>query len=693
MDTDRQQGLESPLIEDFLDCEQLYSDSDGDSTSTGTSTDTTPANSPPRKSFKRLHIHVDMSTAQYLPAGAHHSDPARIDGLPVCSSGPATAAYSSAEIDPFSAVCQPLDHTRCSLLAPLFTRSSPLLSQVSHVSCVSSFNCPAAPDPTLLTPVSSAGSPPLQHRPQTKTARNYHSQAPTPPSTSSVYYGPYDVSSSSQSPSPMTVNPAVTEAGHMEMTYIAQSPPGSHGPNSPRNDVGPPVDPYLGSYTVSGPTEGDMTHHSAPEFHPYGVDMPVPGAFITTGQQHLPPHMHQRMPSNGQAPVLSHPHPSHFRQQTTPQIGAIEDLQGDPTMFMGNNYPSRAALSPGRRPQSRKKPSPARKPSRTPKTTPRLGIEGHSLATGQFDPEDDEEEELTLRDDAPEDEKFLFELRKQFISEKGKGMWEEMKAKYSERHNGGNWEKAALQMKVSRAVAKYGVWPEKEVSKPLTSCCLLVPLQDANCLVQKQRLKAAWDYVEEKRYALMLAYMKDNGGCRVWDWKPQHIEAMLVKMGLEERQPDPTTGSRRRKQKIQRRQASPQHAPPHNPMGDWHNGLGLHQHPHAGFPGHPHHMAAVAAAQANGGMMPDPVPPMTSEQEDDLIDQVYSKIGKTERSLSPDGDSMDYGYDDEDHESKPAAHNHHQQSERVARQACEQMMQAQAQPGQAAAAGGHFVAQ
>ena len=64
---------------------------------------------------------------------------------------------------------------------------------------------------------------------------------------------------------------------------------------------------------------------------------------------------------------------------------------------------------------------------------------------------------------AADDDKYLFELRKEFISEKGKGMWEEMKAKYSEKHQG-NWEKAALQMKVSRAVAKFGVWPKREVS-------------------------------------------------------------------------------------------------------------------------------------------------------------------------------------------------------------------------------------
>jgi hypothetical protein len=142
--------------------------------------------------------------------------------------------------------------------------------------------------------------------------------------------------------------------------------------------------------------------------------------------------------------------------QTTPRVGGIEDLR-DPSLLL-NGYPSHAVLSPGRRPQPRKKPSPSRKASRTPKATPYIGSEGQT--NGNL-PEDDGEE-LTLAENAPEDDKYLFQLRKEFLSEKGKGMWEEMKAKYSEKHQG-NWEKAALQMKVSRAVAKFGVWPEKEV--------------------------------------------------------------------------------------------------------------------------------------------------------------------------------------------------------------------------------------
>ncbi|KAK3906997.1 hypothetical protein C8A05DRAFT_11207 [Staphylotrichum tortipilum] len=626
MDSDQQRDIvESPLIEDFFDCDKLGSGSDSDTSSSAS----------PRASLKRLSIHFDMSSAQYLTPGVHHPERAPIDGLPLCSSVSQTGLYSSPDLDPYSAV-----------------------------SGVSSFNYPAAADPSLLTPASSAGSPPLTHR--QKPLPNFHHsqssapgpQAPTPPDSSKMfgYSSSYDVSPGSQGGSPMTMNPAVTEAGAFVMpSYMAHTPPASHGPSSPKTEIPPPIDPYLGHFTVSGANDGDVTHHSLHEYHPYGVQVGPPGAYL--GPQHVPvdtPHMHHRMPSNGSPPVLSQPHPSHYRPHSAPQVGAIEDLR-DPGLLLGA-YPPHAALRPNRRPQAQKKRTSARKPSRTSKSTPRAD------SSSQFRPEEDGEE-LTLRDDASEDDKYLFQLRKEFISEKGKGMWEEMKAKYSDKHQG-NWEKAALQMKVSRVVAKYGVWPQKEID----------------------RLKEAFEYVENMRYSLIISRMKENGGCRVWDWKTQHIIAMLVKMGLEEPSINQKNGTRRRRQqKAARRQGSPQPGGP-PVMGEWPpNGLGLH---HPAFHGHAHHVAAQAAArqsQPYDGMMAGGYPMqsvLTPAQEDELLDQVFSNV-KAERSLSPDesmdGLSYDNGHDNEAAVSRRpstiSSHElNHQGSARVARQVCERMM-------------------
>ncbi|KAL2133831.1 hypothetical protein VTI74DRAFT_1597 [Chaetomium olivicolor] len=610
MDTDKQEEVESPLIEDFLDCDQLGSDADVDGSISASS----------RRTLRRLHIDVGMTSAQYLPPVAHHSEGAPTHGLPICSSDPQTIAFSSQDIGPYSAV-----------------------------SAVSSFNYPAAPDPNLLTPVSSAGSPPLQQRQSTKPLRAYHpsqssapgSQAPTPPSTSAMFYNDYNPNT--QSPSPLTVNPAATtEAGPFGMAnYVAQSPPGGHHPSSPKPEIQPPIDPYLGHFTVSGSNE-EVTHHNhSLNYPPY----PVP---VAPSGQYMDADLHHRIPSNGQPPILSAPHSSHFRPHQP--AGAIEDLRGDPAVMNLNPYQPRASLSPGRRPPPRKKSASSRKQSRTHKVTSHTG----SVVNGQFG-QDEEEEELTLRSDAPEDDRFLFQLRKQFLSEKGKGMWEEMKAKYSERHNGGQWEKAALQMKVSRAVAKYGEWPEKE----------------------KERLREAFQYYEDKRYQLIIARMKENGGCKVWDWKPQHIETMLVKMGLEEEKLDEKTGTRRRR-KVARRHASPQNGG-HPAMGDWPNGPGVN---HPTFHGHAQHVAAQAAHMMGDDFAAPPN--LTPSREDALIDQIFSRTNP-ERSLSPDGSMESLSYDAGSNSRRPSTVTHdlnHQGSERVARQACSQILQPNSQvPG------------
>lgn len=431
-----------------------------------TGSDSEDSTSPIPSKSRGLRIHLDMASTQFITPSAHHL---HLPGT-TASSGASTLAYtSSSDLDPYSAVRQPL-MLGGNPFPPLQKLSdSPYHRQASGVS---SFNYPAAADPTLLTPVSSAGSPPMQQQrpPVTKPMRYQTAaagaQGPTPPNTSKLYYDGYNIHSSSQSPSPLTVHPQATEvpSTFVEMaSYMAHSPPnGHHHPSSPKAEIPPPIDPYLGHFTVSGGSEPKVSHHPFPEYHPTFPSVEVdPASGFMVGRP-LPvdtPHMHHRMPSGGApTPLLGHPHPSQYRQPI--RVGGIEDLR-DPSMLPGN-YPSHVTLSPGRRAQPRKKAMTARKVSRTPKASPQTnGLENGAGANGQLEDEGDREE-LTLRDDAPDDDKYLFQLRKEFISEKGKGMWEEMKAKYSEKHQG-NWEKAALQMKVSRAVAKYGVWPKKEV--------------------------------------------------------------------------------------------------------------------------------------------------------------------------------------------------------------------------------------
>ncbi|KAK5663568.1 hypothetical protein OQA88_3999 [Cercophora sp. LCS_1] len=576
----------------------------------------TPPHTPPTYP----HLHSEMVGSHYLSPGPHHTDRIQSDGLrdstTSCSSGPSTGAYTTPELDPYSAT-----------------------------SGVSSFNYPAAADPSLLTPVSSAASPPLQQRPATKVMRSYHhaqatasgAQIPTPPNTSKMYYASnYDMGSSSQGSSPMTVHPQVTEASQFDMApYMAHSSPGNQHPSSPKAEVPPPIDPYLGHFTVSGAND-DVTQHGFHGYHQFPeVDPELIPRHQHPGHFHIPaPHLDNRLSPNGvQASILPQSHHTQYRQEPPPGVG---DLRGSPMIV----YPAQAP--PSKKRPAKRSPSFPNKRPRTPKGSTRLGS-----MDGGFE-DDKDMEELTLRDDAPEDDKYLFQLRKEFLSEKGKGMWEEMKAKYSENHQG-NWEKAALQMKVSRAVAKFGVWPKREI----------------------ERLQEAHQYFEEKRYQLILARMKENGGCRVWDWKPQHIEAMLVKLGVEEPTIDDKTNSRRRRAKVARRRASQTtpHSAQSHVMGDWSSGLGLHP----SFQNHGHAVASrpfdILGDEANIA------PTFTSEQENELIEQIFNKPVKTEGSLSPV--IMAVAYDDDSGRRSSARDLNHHHSERVARQACEQLMQQQ----------------
>jgi hypothetical protein len=166
---------------------------------------------------------------------------------------------------------------------------------------------------------------------------------------------------------------------------------------------------------------------------------------------------------------------------------------------------------------------------------------------------------------------------------------------------------------------------------------------------------------------------------------------MLVKMGLEEETINEKTGTRRRRQKAARRQASPHHQ--NAVMGDWSNGLGLYH-------GHAHHVAAGAAARAQGqpydAMMGGAgaggddhfggPPHLTPKQEEDLINDVFRDV-KMERSLSPDDSTMDgLSYGNSNGVSRRPStgasslstreqHLNHQGSARVARQACDQLLQ------------------
>ncbi|TLD29268.1 hypothetical protein PspLS_03636 [Pyricularia sp. CBS 133598] len=129
---------------------------------------------------------------------------------------------------------------------------------------------------------------------------------------------------------------------------------------------------------------------------------------------------------------------------------------------------------------------------------------------------------LQLRDEAREEEKVLMELRRELSDDKGKGMWEEITKRYIDIYT--RIERSALQMKLTRAINAHCIWPQEELD-------LLVE---------------AYHVDNEQRYNRIIQWMAENGGCKVWPWRPKHIEAQLVKLGLEEPELHNQERSRRR---------------------------------------------------------------------------------------------------------------------------------------------------
>ncbi|KAI8959696.1 hypothetical protein F5Y11DRAFT_297028 [Daldinia sp. FL1419] len=142
---------------------------------------------------------------------------------------------------------------------------------------------------------------------------------------------------------------------------------------------------------------------------------------------------------------------------------------------------------------------------------------------------------ITLRPDAPEKDRFILELRCQMDNDKGKGIWEEITKKYEERF--GKRRQESLQMNLTRAVLKYAEWPAEE----------------------DEALKRAVEELDRRRYADLAKLMKEKyGGCQAWEWKEGHILKRLIDLGIEEFDPEDVTKKPRRKsRKATNKRANP----------------------------------------------------------------------------------------------------------------------------------------
>ncbi|KAL1854897.1 hypothetical protein VTK73DRAFT_8651 [Phialemonium thermophilum] len=523
------------------------------------------------------------------------------------------------------------------------SEQSVILSYNGHdltpYSVVSSFNYPAVEDSSLLTPVSNAASPPLPNRKGMQYASHSASrtQQPTPPNTSAMYYS-YDINASSQSSSPLTLHPQAAENAFEMTSFQGQC----HSPNdtqhpSPKDEVPPPIgQPYLGSYRVSG--TGNETNDS---FGDYSNFTGLESSYLTRDQAPDPvsgPQLH--VPIDGtavpQAPVLSQPHPEQYRQSQTVGLGDYPDgLAHHRAHVHGNSQPG-VSSSPGRRRQPGQSQEQPRKLKQPRRRIPRSGTSRVQTAkpetviqVNETMPVDAEQHPpLTLRSNAPAEDRFLFDLRQKYNGEKGKGMWEDIAAEYAKKYP--PMEKAALQMKISRAVAKYGEWPE----------------QETNALMD------AYKYDEETRYERLLDAMKRRGGGKAWDWKPAHIEAKLVTLGLEEPNVDERTNTRRRKRAAQRRRENLQGLQNLSMISNWPSVPQQSLHPSLSF--HPMRQMPGFEVPGDQNLL---APSFTEEQNSKIVDEIWN-MRYTKTQLDPgtsNSDAMGMAYGDSEATAKGQA--------------------------------------
>ncbi|KAI1324763.1 hypothetical protein F5Y16DRAFT_379869 [Xylariaceae sp. FL0255] len=363
--------------------------------------------------------------------------------------------------------------------------------------------CPAY-DSNLPTPVSVAGSPSIPEKSnRMMSPYSSHHQPPSPPESRAWNYSS-GITDSTSIPVPSS-GPQM-----MDMSTLGPSPPGSeHAPTAPT--------PYWGTYGVSSSDPPDM-----PGMAPHGIyhSSLSPQMFVRSavheGLQSASPYPHLGIaPTSSQAPNL-HPMPS----------ASLSDIDFEfQSSSARKTSRSQRANRAGRGARRRQHPA-----------SDSATLNGRNSYDAQADanvppdhhnPENETDiEYLPLGPDAPEELRFLVHARCEKNHVKGKGMWEYMRSSYNKRF-AVDKSKENLQMYLNRGVQQHALWPESE----------------------DRSLKAAVLEYEQRRYNEIKKIMKENGGCRVWDWNTGNIARRLVELDIEVLDDTESTSKLRRKRK------------------------------------------------------------------------------------------------------------------------------------------------
>ncbi|KAI1355444.1 hypothetical protein F5Y01DRAFT_302001 [Xylaria sp. FL0043] len=457
--------------------------------------------SPPAEQTQTFGIHNDMDDSTYMSPKAAHMHDSLSEGSPPCedkpsSSTPSASTYGTHEM----------------------TRS------YSSVPPYSPYSVPAY-DSSLPTPVSVAGSPSMQERSgKMLSTYNQHgaSQQLTPPATSRPW--PYTSSMASTSSAPMTVPCSAAEMIDIDSLESSHSP--EHHPAV----MDPSPHFHWGPYGVSS---HDPQEELSPPLHSQSLYSSVPPSVLMRSE---PPY---GLPSTAQVPLA----PAHPQVSMPPQPMDTRQLMASDLHNQFSNL-SNIALEYGQAYPSRKSKTRTNRSGRSAKRGRNIdpnssksngtGYNGEAMATNTSldTPGLPPPEHLTLDNKAPEDSRYLVELRCQMSDDKGKGMWEQIQQAYKEHF--GHKTKENLQMQLIRTVQSYAVWPESE----------------------DKALKEAAEEYERRRYPEIRKIMREKGGRRVWDWNDGSIAKRLVQMGVDEiDQRDPVKRTRRKRKSTVRQKS------------------------------------------------------------------------------------------------------------------------------------------
>lgn len=453
------------------------------------------------------------------------------------------------------------------------------------------------------------------------------------------------VNSTSQASSPMPVQATVTQASHDILGPYIQNSPGHE------DSIPPQPAPYFGHYSASSVSVGTEPDGLPSYYMQDVINDNSYGLIRGTGLPDINggSYTHRPLAPN----MLQQPQQGQYRRDVLP----ISRLS--PTNY-GRPPPAQVKRHPNRKPSARKA-RVKKEQSSSPPTIPQAFRFNDAGRGGEaVEPE----EEVDLDQKTPADLRRLWSIRQKWFNRKGHGMWENIIRDFlgpeeadALSEDKKTQVKANLQMKIHRGVLRHGKWPESDVSTHpkhiTTSHWKFVPLTRP-APKQRTALLKAYARWEENRYneifRLFMEELQSEGHAPAYEWKSVHVEAELVRQGLEQKQREPSKARRRRVQIPARHRAaggmqtksSVHHPMPHNQQQrlpavfDMASGFGHYPSQHYGQ--HQHHPYGVAgghkrelsAGSSSYDMLVEqlaaqPHPPLTDEQHEQLIDECLER--------------------------------------------------------------------